>query len=247
MNKFRRLRKNQETTKKNINKIRSLILKLSLVMLNFIFATFAWFSYSMNLDATVDVKVSTWKVDFKDDTTSITGEEIQLQLDTIYPGMDTYSKQINIENLGERAATLSYEVTLLKILGNEYVIKDTVSADDSEYTVYKSETAIAGGKKQIKLLNDSTKFPFEITITISTNELGVYSESNPNQNKGNFKIDFEWPYELPDSATEEEKEQKDALDTKWGYDTAIFYEGLPAGDTTKAVEVTVQTTVKQII
>ena len=250
MNKFRKLRKNEKAAKKKVNKIRSLVLKIALVTLNFIFATFAWFAHTMNLETTVDVKVSAWKVDFKEGSSSIVGEEIQIQVTDFYPGVpdDTNVKKITIENLGEKAASISYEVSELFILGQEYTVKETPAAGDSPYTVYKSETTdVATGTKTIKLLNDTSKFPFEITITHTTADLGIANAAHPEQNKGEFQLAFTWPYELDGTATQEQKEQKDTLDTKWGYDTATFYNALAAGATNKAVEVTVQALVKQII
>ena len=97
MNQLRRFRKNKEVTKKKIKKAKSTTLKLSLIMLNFIFATFAWFTYTMILNPYVDVNISAWQVDFKDND-SVLGTDMQFQVGNFYPGMDDYVKNIQIVN-----------------------------------------------------------------------------------------------------------------------------------------------------
>lgn len=262
MNQFRRFRKNKDVTKKKINKVKSTTLKLALIMLNFIFATFAWFTYTMILDPTVDVNLSAWQVDFKDDD-SVLGTNMQFQVGTFYPGMEDYVKNIDIVNLGDRAASISYEIGELKILGQEYQIKEEAEEGDSEFTVYKSEiTDTTTGIKTIKLLNNSSKFPFEIVLTHST-QIDIENPNDENQNKGYFEMRFTWPYEitqlpevLPDDLsedlTDEEKieelnSRKTVLDTKWGYDIANFYNAQEEGETQQGIEITLQVIAKQII
>ena len=242
MSKIRKLRRNKNKTIKNINRIKSLIFKVALVMLNFIFATFAWFIFEMTLDVDVDVKVSTWKMDFKENNTSLE-TEVTFSLENFYPGMADFAKEIEIENLGERAATITYEISQLKILGEVYQVKETAAAGDPENTVYIGKT-IQSGKNVVKLLNNATKFPFEITLTYSQ-EVATPSAADEDRNKGSFEIRLSWPYEA--TGTAEQIEQKNTLDTKWGYDIANFYKNLPAGDDTHGIEITLQAIAKQII
>lgn len=249
MNRIRRFRKNKDVTKNNLNKIKSGTLKLSVIMLNFIFATFAWFTYTKILNPTVDVNVSAWQVDFKD-SEGILGTSMQFAVGNFYPGMADYTKQIDIENLGDRAASITYKIEELKILGQVYTIKETAEEGDTEYTVYKSETTDANGKKIIKLLNDSTKYPFEIII-IHSAEIAIEDPTDANKNKGTFEICFTWPYEVivaeGETATEEQITAKNTLDTQWGYDIANFYETQLEGDTTQGIEITLQAIARQII
>ena len=211
MNQFRRFRKNKDVTIKRIKKVKSTTLKLALIMLNFIFATFAWFTYTMILNPAVDVHVSAWQIDFKDDATTL-GSAMQFEVSNFYPGMNDYTKSLEIVNLGDRPASIDYEISKIQILGQEYQIKETVEAGDSEYTLYKSIEEVyktdAGGntvvdgegnpiieKYIIKLLNDSAKYPFELILTYSA-EIGIAHPDYPEQNKGEFEICFTWPYEI---------------------------------------------------
>ena len=233
MNQLRRFRKNKDVTSKKIKKAKSATLKLALIMLNFIFATFAWFTYTMILNPTVDVNVSAWKIDFKDDTATL-GNSMSFEIGNFYPGIDegNLSKKLDIINLGDRPASIEYQITSLKILGETYQIKESPQPEVPEdNTVYKSIENIykldANGnqitdnlgnpiidKYVVKLLNDSNKYPFEILLTYSA-QIEIPHPDYPEQNKGSFEIDFVWPYEiteLPDdlaeNLTEEEKTQK---------------------------------------
>ena len=188
---------------------------------------------------------------------------MQFEVGTFYPGMQDYVKEIEIENLGDRAASITYKADKIKILGQEYQIKKTVEEGDSEYTLYISETTDeTAGVKVIKLLNDSSKYPFEITLTHSS-EINIKNINDATQNKGSFEIRFSWPYEittlpavLPDDLEEgltdeqileELNKRKNTLDTTWGYRIANFYENQEEGDTTQGIEITLQAIAQQII
>jgi len=161
--------------------------------------------------------------------------------------MQDYAKEIEIVNLGDRVASIEYQIDELKILGAPYTIKETPEAGDLPNTVYKSETIdVATGMKVIKLLNDSSKYPFEIVLTHSQ-EINIPNAGNPDGNKGIFEIRFTWPYELSAEATQEEILQKNDLDTQWGYDIANFYDNLPAGNTTQGIEMSLTAIAKQVI
>lgn len=278
MNQLRKFRKNKDVTSKKIKKVKSTTLKLALIMLNFVFATFAWFTYTKILNPALEVNVSGWQIDFKDDTTTL-GSDLQFEVGNFYPGMNDYTKSLEIVNLGERPANIDYEISKLEILGQEYQIKETVEAGDSEYTLYKSIEEVykkdAGGNVVldansnpvlegyvIKLLNDLTKYPFEIVLTYPA-EINIPHPDYPEQNKGTFEMCFTWPYEiivlpdlLPDdieeSLTEEQKLEelnfrKTVLDTQWGYDIANFYEEQGANRTKEVIEITLKVIAKQII
>ena len=251
MNRIRRFRKNKDVTKQKINKIKSGTLKLSVIMLNFVFATFAWFTYTMILNPQVDVNVSAWQVDFKDGEDTI-DTSLEFAIENFYPGMEDFTKQITIENLGDRAASIDYDIQELRLIGQTYTVKKEVEeGDNPDETLYVSETEDEStNTKVIKLLNNSTKFPFEIVITHSM-RIDIKDESNTDQNKGTFEIRFTWPYELivpeGETATEEALIAKNLLDTKWGHDIANFYEGLGADSTEQGIEITMQAIARQII
>jgi len=99
---LRKFRKNKDVTKHKLNKVKSTTLKLALIMLNFIFATFAWFTYVKVLNPEIDVHVSAWQVDFKDNNVNIIGNNMNFQVGNFYPGMQDYAKEIEIIPRKER-------------------------------------------------------------------------------------------------------------------------------------------------
>lgn len=248
MSQIRRYRKKKIESQNRVNKLKSAVLKLSLLMLNFMFATFAWFTYTKILNPIVDVNVSAWQIDFKDNE-DVLGTSLQFAVGNFYPGMDDFTKEIEIINLGDRPASLTYQIDNLKILGQEYIIKETPEEGDSEYTVYKSETTDSTtGITTTKLLNNSSKYPFEIILTHSI-LVDIANASDTNQNKGNFEIRFTWPYELVaeegETIEEEQILTKNTLDTQWGHDIASFYDTQPEG--TNGIEITVKAVARQVI
>ncbi len=213
MNKLRKIRK-EDYGKKNIRKLKATTKRICALILTLIFSTFAWFSYIRVLDNDVNVHVSTWKIEFKSDEQLV--NSVEISVDNFYPGMEDIVKNINISNLGEKNAKISYDIKKLSILGNEYIIKDTKEEGDTDYTVYKSETTL-DGVKTVKLLNDESKFPFEIVLTFDETINSQADEIN----EGYFNTRLTWPYEI--EGTEEEKRIKDNLDTSWGYNIAEYY------------------------
>lgn len=214
MNKLRVLRK-EDYGKNIIKHIRANAKRIVALILTLIFSAFAWFSYVRVLDNDIKLHVSTWKIEFKSDEELV--NSVEISVDHFYPGMEDIVKNINISNLGEKNAKITYDIKKLSILGNEYIIKDTKEEGDSVYTVYKSES-ILDGIKTVKLLNDSTKFPFEIILTFNES---INSQAETN-NEGYFNTKLTWPYEI--EGTEDEKKIKDNLDTQWGYKIAGYYE-----------------------
>lgn len=270
MGQIKRYRKKKIKSKQKTDQLKSAMLKLSLISLNFIFATFAWFTYTKILNPAVDVNVSAWQVEFNGE--DVSGTSMGFTVGTLYPGMADQVKEVEIINLGDRAAAISYRLDTLKILGKTYTVKEAAEpGDDPQCTVYKSVdtvykldesdeivTDIDGNpiveKYITKLLNNSTKYPFEIILTYS-NVIDISNAHNENANKGNFEIRFTWPYDI---AVEEDEnltpeqiedltETKTALDTKWGYDIANFYEAQQEGDTEQGIEIEIQAIASQII
>ncbi len=203
MNQLRRLRKNQEKNKRKANKVKSLILKICLLLFNFIFATFAWFVSSIILETNVDVNIAAWEVDFKNNQESL-ANTLQFNVENFYPGMDEQTKEIEIINLGEKKANITYTVEKLQLLGKEYFVRDLLADEpqgedlpadepqggedipideplekepiptDPEYTLYQSKTT-EDNVTVVRLFNNEEKYPFEILLTYTE---VIYSEED---------------------------------------------------------------------
>lgn len=227
MNQLRKLRKNKEKNKRTITKVKSIYLKICLLLLNLIFATFAWFAYTRILVTDFNVDISTWKVDFKDNT-GVLGNVMQIEVPNFYPGMTDYTKTVEISNLGEKDASITYSELTLKLLNTEYETTPDVATED--------------GKTTVKLLNDSTTYPFEVILKYDT-VIKAITPTNTD-NKGEVEIIVTWPYTVMEEDVE--SQTKNELDTLWGYNIAQFYNS-PESEYSEALELTLNLNAQQII
>ena len=146
-------------------KLRNIIILIILLMFN----TYAWFIYATKVDTSLSVHVSSWNVQF----VSLGGESIKdlvIEVERIYPGMETFEKTIEVRNTGETKASLRYEMQSLKIMGETFQVSDTLTSEELE--------------NQIK-----ETYPFKITV--QKDDTG-FVEGTGN---GSFKIKIEWPFE----------------------------------------------------
>lgn len=148
-------------------KLRNLIILLLL----FVFNTYAWFIYTSKVNVGITASVSSWDVEFN----TLEGEvttEMEINVERIYPGMETFEKIIEVYNRGETNAELSYKIKSLKIMDELYEV-----TEDAGLTSEDIENKI----KQ--------DYPFKIIIEKDESGLSVIN------GKGKFTIKVEWTYE----------------------------------------------------
>ena len=149
-------------------KLRTIIVLIVLLTFN----AYAWFIYATRVSGGITAHISSWNVEFQageDDSTT----NISIDVDRIYPGMETYTKIISAKNSGETKAKLSYEIKLIRILGTTYSIEQ--------------------GHTQDELLNIiKNNFPFSISISIDNEELEAGGGD------GSITFLVEWPLESGD-------------------------------------------------
>lgn len=98
-------------------------LKLNLLSLfclgvSFISITLAWFAYSGLSTVSTEVDVKAWNIEFMKDSQAVTNE-IVIDVDDIYPGMNPIIEKISIHNLGDSDAMLSYQVVSARVLNED--------------------------------------------------------------------------------------------------------------------------------
>ena len=148
-------------------KPRSLIILILLLVFN----TYAWFIYSTRVSMSLSAHVTSWNVRFQAGDEEIT-KELVIEIDRIYPGMDTFTQEIDVKNMGELPAKLSYEIKSLKILDEYYEVGEDITEEELEEMI--------------------SEYPFKMKIDVSKNE--IESESGQAQ----FVVSVEWPYESGD-------------------------------------------------
>ena len=133
------------------------IIPLFFIAATFIFTTFAWFAYSGLKRVSADVDIQSWYIEMKKDGESVTNN-IVISLENIYPGMDTVTEIVKIQNKGDSDASLSYHVISARIF-------DT------------NVEAVTTGPNQKSLENIlSHDYPFHININLSN--VITYKESD---------------------------------------------------------------------
>ena len=129
--------------------------------------SFAWFIYTTKVSSSISAKVREWKVTF-DVNGNLVEEIVEVNVDSLFPGMDDFNQTLTVSNSGESAAKISFEVISATILGED--IK-TLNLTDSELITY---------------LRDN--YPFSINITSSNDIIAAKGTENIN-------ISVTWPYE----------------------------------------------------
>lgn len=125
--------------------------------------------YATEVATSMEAHITSWNVEF------VTGDgevitNIEINLDRIYPGMETYEENINVFNKGESKVTLDYEFKSITVLGEKIEAGEDLTSEDLEN----------------KIKND---YPFRINVSKEDeNMVGEIGE-------GSFRITVEWPFE----------------------------------------------------
>ena len=168
------VKESAENEKKKTSIIKLILKKIKLshiiiLICLLIFNTFAWFMYATEVSTSMTAYVTSWNIEFAAGEGEIV-TKIEIDLDRIYPGMETYEQNITVYNKGESKATLDYEFESIEILGEKFEIGENFTSEDLEN----------------KIKND---YPFKINI--------VKDDSNlvGENGEGYFRITVEWPFE----------------------------------------------------
>ena len=131
--------------------------------------SFAWFIYATKVSNNITAHVRSWNVNFIVGDNNIE-ETLTFDVESVYPGMTDSFQTIKATNNSDTPATLSYEIVSASILGEEFVVSDTLTSDELTR----------------KIEND---YPFKLKVTIENGNMVA--------NGGIAQINFSlvWPYE----------------------------------------------------
>ncbi len=147
--------------------IRVNLVSIVLAAISFISITLAWFAYSGISNVQTEIGVKAWNIELKKDGKK-ESNNITISSSEISPGMATKSEVVNIKNLGDSDATLSYNIVSARILNEEITV-------DGETTTEELEDAIAH------------EYPFHININISKNYI------LKGGSEATFEVSISWP------------------------------------------------------
>ena len=136
--------------------------------------SFAWFIYTTKVSSSITAKVREWNVTF-DINGAVVEKIIEMNVDSLYPGMPTYSQTLTASNSGGAKAEITYEIVKADVLGTDLM---ALGYDNNHLFNY--------------LANN---YPFSITLTVSNPILNLHSEEN-------ITISVSWPYESGDDETD---------------------------------------------
>lgn len=197
------------TVKKKKNKI-FIILKRSIKLRHlfilsflFIFNSFAWFIYSTEVSNGLTAHVRSWKVLFANQEGEMV-DYIDINIDSIYPGMIDFLEEIKAYNQSEVIAKMSYEIMEATILDQYYLTVEGALDKKEDPTGITLTSAL--------LLEQLEKdYPFKIKVSVSNEQI------SPSDGEATYQIRVTWPYESGD----------DAQDTLWGEKAYDFHSKLP--------------------
>lgn len=180
-------------------KIRHFIVLALLLVAN----TAAWFIYVNTVSNSIDVKVKSWRIDFTDGETPVS-QLVSFTVDSVAPGMTTYTHSIRAHNYSDVSANVTYKILQARIMNDTYYTVEgrTESGQQLDGTELTSDQLIN------KLAND---YPFTITFSISSDTI------NAGNGVASFNIQLEWPYEAG----------HDENDTIWGINAYNFKTAYP--------------------
>ena len=169
-------------------KIRRILLLIILLLSN----SFAWFIYATEVDNDMSAHVRAWKVVFEAGDSPIV-DYVNIDIDSMYPGMDDFSYEIKAYNRSEVEAQLTYTLLEARIMEETFITKEgreelgepAVSTDLSSEELLK------------KLANE---YPFHISFDLTSTAI------DPTIGEAKYLVKATWPYESGN----------DELDTMWG-------------------------------
>lgn len=200
MNILRKSRKNRKYGRKKIT-----IKRLIIIIFCFMMTTFAWFTYTKILKPEIDIHIATWNIKFFVD--GIEKENpIDIEVNDLYPGMTTQTINIKVQNNGETAVEMYYEIMEVSLLGKKYNVVKQAPADGSQYYILSHDIITSNGQSTFPIIKETNRFPFEIEL-ITNNRLESKDEEN-------LAFTIKW------------SGNDNVLDPKWGYEVASFYQTL---------------------
>lgn len=163
-----------------MNRRRRVYVKLNLLSLFFIAVsltsiTLAWFAYSGIASVDTEIDVKAWYIEFQKDNTAVTNN-IVISLSDLYPGMETVSEKVDINNMGDSDAEISYKIESARIFDEDLVGLDSLALED-------------------KLSHD---YPFHLNINLSNN----YATSKSGHSQ--IEVSVSWPLDSDNDEVDSE-------------------------------------------
>lgn len=174
--KKRSYKKDAEKVYTTLQKQRKKIKRRSIFFAIFVFGVnaYAWFVFVSRADVNVRANVISWDVNFLDENSPV--KDLEIITDDLYPGMNRFSKTIDINNNSDIGAKVEFKIDKINVLGETVSVKFDSFEDAVDY------------------FKDT--YPFYITFDYGD----VILEKNGHTS---FTVNIDWPYEKNDMGARE--------------------------------------------
>lgn len=217
-----------------LRKIRKSNVKLTkkrivLLIFTLIMATFAWIAYFKILSPTFQMHINAWNISiFVDENQNGVAEPaeerdktsaIEVNFLEMYPDMNQEKVDIIIQNNGDTPAIFTYELSDVAFLGESYTVVDDAEQSrlenpDGKY-IQRGTSTEAAGIMTYELINEPETFPFKFTVENCDSIAGGA--------EGAITVKALWA----DANEEITEDEKNELDSQWGYGVAEFIKNNP--------------------
>ena len=176
MMKKRSYKKEAEKVYTTLQKQRKRIKRRSIFFAIFVFGVnaYAWFVFVSKADVNVQANVISWDVNFLDENSPV--KDLEIITDDLYPGMNRFSKTININNGSDIGAKVEFRIDKVNVLGEQVSIK--FDSFDEAVTYFRDT------------------YPFYVTFDYDKTILDAGDHSS-------FTVNIDWPYEKSDTGARE--------------------------------------------
>ena len=145
--------------------------RFAILMFLMLFAVnaYAWFIYISESRFDLSAKIVSWDVNFLNESQEVS--EIYEIIENVAPGMQTYTKTVNIRNQSDFDAEFNYMLTDFQIMGKNVLPRNASSMTVEEILAYLEE-----------------RYPFDFTMVTDSDVIGTNED-------GQFTISFGWTFE----------------------------------------------------
>ncbi len=190
-------------------KRKSVLVKLQILLLfsvMLIASTYAWWRIPEVKMSNLQGTVESWEVEYDIEDNKILEEEVTISVDNFQPGMQDFEKIISIRNLGTKETSITYELTSVKLFGEE-VLSELQN---------NNEIALAGNTVNLFVNSAENEYPFNICYTYDKSKISGQYEDDESTPDAVAKLGFyvSWEYE----------KGTDILDTSVGQRAYDYYE-----------------------
>lgn len=192
--------------------------------------SFAWFVFIANGNSEINADVISWDIAFLDEEEQV--ELLDINLEDLYPGMASFSKDIVVKNRSDLNATFTYEIENVVVYGVDYKSDDLINSLENDFPFsilfsYDKTELDKGDKLNFRV---TVNWPFE-----SSEEYYKLNSLYPYLETVNYYVLENGNYVQTDVSVTQYKDlvetglyvESDDADTYWGERSVTFKQLFP--------------------